>query len=95
MALQLEPMTSQRLFGSRGYAYDANSNRTQLTADSVTTPLVYAPGSNRLDSVGASPVQLDANGNTLYGRLFFFDLSEYSILNGSKKAVALLLVGFI
>ena len=48
-------------FGSRGYAYDQNGNRTALGA----TAYSYTPNSNRLDAIGSADVLLDANGNTL------------------------------
>ena len=57
--------TANGPFGARGYDHDKNGNRTQDITDGVTTALAYEPNSNRLDTLGATDILLDANGNTL------------------------------
>jgi RHS repeat-associated protein len=52
------------LFGNREYAYDANGNRTQLTADGLSTHYTYALASNRMTGLAGQTVAIDANGNT-------------------------------
>lgn len=55
--------TGAGMFGSRDYGYDKNGNRTQLNDGSITN-YAYAPASNRVDSINATAISLDANGNT-------------------------------
>ncbi len=57
--------TANGPFGTRDYDHDKNGNRTQDLTDGVTTALAYEPNSNRLDTLGATDILLDANGNTL------------------------------
>lgn len=52
------------VFGDRDYDYDKNNNRVMLIEDSVITSYVYESNSNRISNIGASSIQLDANGNT-------------------------------
>ncbi len=57
--------TAAGRFGTRDYDYDPNGNRIQQTDDGTPTVLTYAPNSNRLSTLGAADVLLDAVGNTL------------------------------
>jgi hypothetical protein len=63
-------------FGSRGYAYDKNGNRTALGGTAYT----YAPNSNRLTAIGSTDVLLDANGNTLNKGTWTFDYTAHNRL---------------
>ena len=58
--------TASGAHGIRDYDYDANGNRTQLTADSATTRYGYTPQTNRLAAIDGDSqvIELDANGNT-------------------------------
>ncbi|VAW74333.1 hypothetical protein MNBD_GAMMA15-1337, partial [hydrothermal vent metagenome] len=57
--------TANGPFGARDYDHDKNGNRTQDISDSVTTASTYEPNSRRMDTLGATDVLLDTNGNTL------------------------------
>ncbi len=51
--------------GDHAYRYDLNGNRLYSSADGIETRYEYEPYSNRLAVTGATPVSLDARGNTL------------------------------
>ncbi|MEE9421903.1 MAG: hypothetical protein V3V50_01965, partial [Gammaproteobacteria bacterium] len=57
--------TSSGPFGTRDFDHNKNGNRSQLTDDGQTTSYSYTPNTNRLSQIGATPVLLDNNGNTL------------------------------
>lgn len=50
-------------FGN-SFDYDPNGNRLSENRNGTTIPLAYTPDSNRLIQVGASPITLDAAGDT-------------------------------
>jgi len=64
-ALDRLDTASSPAFGSRDYDYDRNGNRTRRVADGTVTAYAYLPASNRMDTLDGTPVNLDANGNTL------------------------------
>lgn len=72
-------------FGSRGYAYDKNGNRTALGGTAYT----YTPNSNRLTAIGSTDVLLDANGNTLNKGTWTFDYSTHNRLTAAYDDGAL------
>lgn len=49
---------------SNAFGYDPNGNRLSETRNGTSIPYAYVPASNQLISVGASPITLDAAGNT-------------------------------
>ena len=49
----------------KGYDYDANGNRQQLTTGAVDSNLNYSPNTNRLEDIDGSAITLDASGRTL------------------------------
>jgi len=76
-------------FGIRDYDYDKNGNRTQLTADSITTALIYEPSSNRLDTLGATDILLDATGNTLNNGAWAYSYTPHNRLSTATEAATL------
>jgi RHS repeat-associated protein len=76
-------------FGTRDYDYDKNGNRTQLVADSATTALTYEPNSNRLDTLGASGVLLDATGNTLNNGAWSYSYTPHHRLSTASESATL------
>jgi len=69
-------------FGSRDYTYDKNGNRTLIDVDTGTsvTPYAYEPNSNRLESLGATDVLLDNNGNTLKQAAWTYSYTHHNRL---------------
>ncbi|WP_243640704.1 RHS repeat-associated core domain-containing protein [Thiogranum longum] len=76
-------------FGARDYDYDKNGNRTQLIADSVITASAYAPNSNRLDTLGAADVILDAHGNTTGNGVWSYSYNPHNRLIDASEAATL------
>ncbi len=76
-------------FGARSYDYDLNGNRTQSVVDSGTTALTYAPNSNRLATLGATNVLLDANGNTLNQGNWTYTFNPHNRLQTATQATTL------
>jgi RHS repeat-associated protein len=76
-------------FGTRDYDYDKNGNRTQLIADSVPTALTYEPASNRLDTLGATDVLLDATGNTRNQGNWSYTYTPHHRLSTATEAATL------
>lgn len=69
-ANRLDTANNIDTFGTRDYDYDKNGNRTQLIADTITTPYDHEPlgsgtANNRLRQIGAEDVLIDVFGNTL------------------------------
>ncbi|HHJ16880.1 MAG TPA: hypothetical protein ENJ80_09305 [Gammaproteobacteria bacterium] len=81
--------TASGPFGARDYDYDSNGNRSRLVTDSVTTTLVYAPNSNRLTTLGASDVLLDANGNTLNQGNWHYSFTPHNRLRTATEGATL------
>lgn len=50
---------------NNGFGYDPNGNRLSEVRDGVTTALQYTAASNRLVTLGAAALTLDAAGNTI------------------------------
>ncbi len=49
----------------RGFDYDANGNREQLTENALVSTLNYTPNSNRLETIDSIALNIDASGRTL------------------------------
>jgi len=81
--------TANGPFGTRDYDYDKNSNRIRLVADSTTTTLTYEPDSNRLDTVGATDVLLDATGNTLNNGAWSYSYTAHHRLSTASESATL------
>jgi RHS repeat-associated protein len=81
--------TANGPFGSRDYDYDKNGNRTGLIADSATTALTYEPDSNRLDTLGAADVLLDATGNTLNNGAWSYSYAPHHRLSTASESATL------
>jgi len=81
--------TANGPFGTRNYDYDKNGNRTQLVADSATTALTYEPNSNRLDTLGATDILLDATGNTLNNGAWHYSYTPHQRLSTASESATL------
>jgi len=55
--------TANGTFGTRDYDYDRNGNRNQLIDDIQTNTYSYALQSNRINTINATNVSTDTNGN--------------------------------
>ncbi len=66
------------------YDYDANGNRTQLSANSGTSYYDYTPETNRLSLIDGLPVTLDSAGNTLDDGTLQYDYTPAGRLSSAR-----------
>ncbi len=78
-------------FGNRDYDYDKNGNRTQIDIDTGAsiTSYAYEPDSNRLDTLGATNVLLDNNGNTLNQATWTYTFTPHNRLQTATESATL------
>lgn len=79
----LDRLTSaQGAYGTLGYSYDLDGNRTQETSNGSATALTYDTSSNRLLTVGTQSDQYDANGNIIADGLHTYAYNDANRLSG-------------